>query len=132
MRSLLAPVMACHHWISVCAEALPATAQSKPAASQLQPNSLFIRAPPDATATFAPLFGDRWWLAFLHDKAATSAAPPRNLAHRPPRLEGRRGRLDRVARRGAPGAPQAQAAEVRGARRSGARLRSSIGPHPAA
>src|SRR5262249_25155347 len=42
-----------------------------------------------------------WWLASLHDKAATSAATPRNLAHRPQPLEGRAVALRRFAERNA-------------------------------
>ena len=42
MTSLLPPVMACHHWISVCAEASPAATASAAAARQPKPIEFLI------------------------------------------------------------------------------------------
>ena len=42
MTSLLPPVIACHHWISVWAEASPAASSIAPAASQPKPIEFLI------------------------------------------------------------------------------------------
>ena len=54
MTSLLAPVIACHHWISVCAAASLAAKSIAPAASQLSFPYVFIDSPPEAQIICEP------------------------------------------------------------------------------